>query len=185
MPSGTPIGDSRVPLVANASAWMVLMLASCGGRVGVEPSASSEMSDSATIETAESCPATAPVPGVACPSPGLECEYPRFFCWTGRAICSSALSWERPWPSQGECPAQLSAGLLCEGEGSCTYTVDLGCGPTSVEALCECLDASWLWQIREPPELCDCATITQRSLCMLYPNDCTWSERASCEPRAE
>jgi len=185
MPSGTLIGDSRVSLVATASAWTVLMLASCGGRVGLEQSASSEMSDSATIDAASSCPTTTPKPGDECPSPGLECQYARFFCWDGRAICSSTRSWEHPWPSQGECPAQLSAGLLCEGEGSCTYTVNLGCGPTSVEAHCGCLDASWLWQLREPPELCDCAAITSRSLCALYPNDCTWSDGASCEPRTE
>ena len=122
------------------------------------------------------CPARAPDPDTSCPSPGLECMYPRFFCWSGRASCSENGTWRYDYPSLGACPAELPlTPSLCEGRGTCAYTVDTGCGPALAEISCACLDASWLWQPMMTPSLCSCSALTSRALCSLYPRDCIWS----------
>jgi len=82
-----------------------------------------------------------------------------------------------------ECPADFPRRFsLCDGQGDCSYVVNAGCDSIVAEVYCGCLDASWLWQIYQVPEPCDCSAITTRALCELYPSDCAWSQEGTlCE----
>jgi hypothetical protein len=173
--------------------WLALLFVSyaCGGKASsnLEPTGDDTETDAGAQQTmACECPSNPPWESPECGCPGLSCNYSRHFCWPGEVVCDADGQWDFIYPELSECPADRPMHLRgCDGTGSCSYQVDVGCGPVTLEAMCSCLDASYLFQYYgEPPPLCDCTAIGERDLCERYPRDCIWSdERAACQTGVE
>jgi hypothetical protein len=159
----------------------------CGGRSSHEVPG---VAGSPTTEDSCECPSVAPSLGEACSCPGLECMRARQWCWSGRMICGTDGSWASLTDLNAVCPSEppaVGTYRLCDGEGTCTYPVDTGCGLAEVVSTCTCLDASYLLTTRaaDVPSLCSCSAIESAVVCALYPTECTWLEAsARCEPKA-
>jgi len=167
-------------------AGAVVGILSCGGR-------SLETSDGATPDAAPdsacTCPLETPYAGDDCACDGLACSFPPSFigCWNGGATCTAG-RWSYEYPDNTRCPEEIprtGRSGFCSGVGSCTYDIDVGCGPTPLEFRCTCTDAAWMLAYPQLPSLCDCAAIASAGVCDLFGSDCVWSESGGsprCEP---
>jgi hypothetical protein len=128
------------------------------------------------------CPAATPAQGSSCPIPGMACTYPG----TGgcvfevQASCDANLTWQvseimSPCNPPG-CPAEIpTQGEPCvpPWEGTCTYTVDTGCGPLPETAICENGQWSLSTTICNPPPPDYCYSLTTATDCAAQ-TFCRW-----------
>jgi hypothetical protein len=167
-----------------AALSLSLSIASCGGRASIERTSELDEIGSERCDSDCECPDAAPVEGDSCPRAGLECSYRPFFCWDGRATCSAEGTWLLIQRAAVVCPSELPQRYtLCEGMGACSYSLNAGCGEVTLQAKCGCLDASWIWDTPQLPELCACSALPSRAACTLYPSYCSWSDEGRCDSR--
>ena len=132
------------------------------------------------------CPDQEPAAGAAC-SGSLSCEFldptgctKLYFCETGQWQMTSGCNPppctpEDPCEPPPECPVQAPTwGEPCSGMVSCSYEIDVGCGPQPATATCD--GATWSVQPSiscNPPAPADCPTLPTEEQCSAFPN-CRW-----------
>ena len=127
------------------------------------------------------CPKALPGKSTPCYEIGAECTYPLDDGCGGEllAMCNAEAKWEildvSPPCNPPACPADVPTnGAPCDLSPACTYAIDVGCGPESVDA--ECVDE--VWQVEpigtcNPPPPDPCVFQPTEIDCVMDPS-CQW-----------